>query len=135
MVISITFLATGLMMLKATRDHYENFYQDFGTWIWISTFALSIPMMLRSINLFMMSQEWYYDLYLTKYTLMISIYVFTFNVFPFVMQMTSLLFGALKIYNKKKKQPADTTPSAKKPVEKRVNDESSSDDSDGSDYS
>ena len=83
----------------------------------------------------MMSQEWYYDLYLTKYTLMISIYVFTFNVFPFVMQMTSLLFGALKIYNKKKKQQADTTPSAKKPVEKRVNDESSSDDSDGSDYS
>ena len=83
----------------------------------------------------MMSQEWYYDLYLTKYTLMISIYVFTFNVFPFVMQMTSLLFGALKIYNKKKKQQTDPTLSAKKPVEKRVNDESSSDDSDGSDYS
>lgn len=66
---------------------------------------------------------------------MISIYVFLFNVFPFVMQMTSLLFGALKIYNKKKKQPTDATLSAKKPVENRVNDESSSDDSDDSDYS
>ena len=103
MVISLAFLATGLLMIKSIRDHYENFYHDFGTWIWISTFALSIPMMLRSINLFLMSEDWYYDLYLTKYTLMISIYVFSFNVFPFVMQMTSLLFGALKIYNKKKK--------------------------------
>lgn len=102
MVISLTFLVTGLLMLKAIRDHYENFYKDYGTWIWISTFALSIPMMLRSINLIMMSQDWYYELYLTRYTLMISIYVFTFNVFPFLMQMTTLLFGALKLYNKKK---------------------------------
>ena len=55
MVISLTFLATGILMLKATRDHYEKFYSDYGAWIWISTFALSIPMMFRSINLFMMS--------------------------------------------------------------------------------
>ena len=100
MLISLTFLATGLLMLKAVRDHYENFYRDYGRWIWISTFALSIPMFLRSINLFMMSRTWYYDLYLTKYTLMISIYVFSFNVFPFVMQMTTVIFGAIKLYNK-----------------------------------
>jgi hypothetical protein len=103
MLISVAFLLTGLLMLQAIRDHYEKFYADYGRWIWISTFALSIPMMLRSINLFMMSWDRYYHLYLTKYTLMVSIYVFSFNVFPFVMQMTTLLFGALKLYNKQKR--------------------------------
>lgn len=101
MSISFAFLIAGLLMLKTIKDHYENFYGDYGKWIWIMTFALSIPMFLRSINLFMMSQPWNYDLYLTHYTTMIAIYVFVFNVLPFVMQMCILSFGVLKLYKKK----------------------------------
>ena len=85
MTISIAFLVTGLLMLKTTRDHYEQFYKDYGTWLWVSTLALSIPIFLRSVNLLMMSYSWYYALYEIHYTIMISIYVFAFNVFPFVM--------------------------------------------------
>jgi hypothetical protein len=66
---------------------------------------------------------------------MISIYVFSFNVFPFVMQMTTLLFGALKLYNKQKKSADESKSVAKTPKQKLVNDESSSEDSDESDYS
>jgi len=138
MSISICFLVTGLMMLKTIQDHYEQFYKDYGTWIWISTFALSIPMFFRSLNLFLMSANWYYDLYLTHYTLMISIYVFGYNVFPFFMQMTTLIFGALKLYSKKHKEEESTEENVlKRPKlssESGLNDNSSSD-SDESDYS
>lgn len=103
-----------------------------------STFALSIPMFLRSLNLFMMSAQWYYDLYLTHYTLMIAIYVFAYNVFPFFMQMTTLIFGAIKLYNKKHSATENedgTVIKAKNLLpEKGLNDNSSSD-SDESDYS
>jgi len=135
MTISICFLVTGLLMIKTVRDHYEEFYQEYGTWIWVSTFALSIPMGLRSINLFMMSQTWYYDLYLTDYTIMISIYVFLFNVFPFVMQMTTLIFGAHKLYNKKSKDTKSEVKSQNPSLEKGLNENDSSSGSDESDYS
>ena len=138
MSISICFLVTGLMMLKTIQDHYEQFYKDYGTWIWISTFALSIPMFFRSLNLFLMSANWYYDLYLTHYTLMISIYVFGYNVFPFFMQMTTLIFGAIKLYSKKhKEEDVEGEKVLKRPKlssESGLNDNSSSD-SNESDYS
>ena len=69
---------------------------------------------------------------------MISIYVFGYNVFPFVMQMTTLIFGVLKIYNKKHKVVKDgESQSARAPKlssDSGLNDDSSSG-SDESDYS
>ena len=95
-------------------------------------------MFFRSLNLFLMSATWYYDLYLTHYTLMISIYVFGYNVFPFFMQMTTLIFGAIKLYSKKHKEEESTEENVlKRPKlssESGLNDNSSSG-SDESDYS
>lgn len=95
-------------------------------------------MFLRSVNLLMMSYSWYYGLYETHYTLMISLYVFAFNVFPFVMQMTTLLFGAYKLYNKRHKSDQNDQDQegkkSKKLIERGLNDDSSSS-SDESDYS
>lgn len=70
------------MMIKTVRDHYEQFYKDYGTWLWTATLALSIPMFLRAINMGMMAFPWYFKLYFTHYTIMIAYYVFIMNVLP-----------------------------------------------------
>ena len=55
--LGIGFLATGLLMINAIKNHFTEFYIKVGCILWAATLLLAIPMFLRGINWYLMLQS------------------------------------------------------------------------------
>jgi hypothetical protein len=94
LVIGILFMVCGLKMNSITKAHYEKFYAENGNFIWYATFLLSVPIILRGINSFLLLFAWWEDLYFRHWVEMSTFFILVFNLLPLITQLSSLYFGA-----------------------------------------
>lgn len=133
--IGICFLICGLKMINITRMHYQKFYDEFGTFMWYATFLLSIPVILRALNSFLLFFNWWQNLYFDHWVEMSTFYILLFNILPLITQLSSLYFGARQ-YKKKRDQKLLKIKARTDSQDTKIGDRnSSSSESDEDDYS
>lgn len=81
--LGIGFLATGLLMIFAIKNHFTEFYIKVGCILWAATMLLAVPMFLRGINWYLILKS---DNYANAYDKHIAesnaIYCILTTIFP-----------------------------------------------------
>jgi len=102
-ILGIMFFFVGVLMIFTTRKYCPKFFEEFGVGLSISTFILTISMILKGLNLYLFDNNRpYQNLYQTNYSLAFTISVLTSTVLPILAQIAILLFGMRKIEHKEK---------------------------------
>lgn len=101
--LGIGFLATGILMIQAIKNHFTEFYLKVGCILWLATMLLAVPMCLRGLNWFLiLRSNGYEKAYDSHLSISNAVYCILTTIFPVCAQMASLIFGLYK-----KKAPKD----------------------------
>jgi len=93
-ILGTIFLISGISMAITLRKYYVDFYQEFGSLIWVATFCLSIPLYMRGLNLYLYkNSDNYLDYYTDHFAAFNAGYVLFSSILPVVAQMGTLIFG------------------------------------------
>jgi len=103
--VGFAFFFTGLWMIYLLKKHFPTLYEDICYKIWVATFLLTFPLLLKGLNTWLYeAHKKYWHYYSNHFAFVNSAYILLSSLLPIVTQICSLIFGIASIQKTPKKE-------------------------------